>query len=411
MAEAGSGHGANPFVTYRHHLDVYARARSAGLSDDAYLALVAEADDAVADVDGAGFTTTPLVDLTATLGTDPLIGGGPVVAKVETGGVAGSHKARHLFGLLLHIGIDGPQGPDGPPLAIASCGNAALAAAVVARAAERRLLVHVPVDADTAVLDRLDDLEAEVTVCRRVAGIEGDPCIHALDAAIHEGAVPFTVQGTKAAASIDGGRTLGLELADQLADRALTPDRIYIQIGGGALATATMDGLARAGTLDRLPALHPVQAASAHPYASAWERLAPALFAGLGATDPGADPLRAPILARRAGELDLDSLAADHPEAMVPWPGTPASVASGILDDVTYDWAMVAAHQIRTGGWPILVDEATFVEAARLAAGAGVVPPPDETGAAALAGLLTHRRDDPAARPGLAVVLLTGVRR
>ena len=45
--------------------------------------------------------------------------------------------------------------PARAPLAIASCGNAALAAAVVARAADRRLRVFIPPDADPAVVARL----------------------------------------------------------------------------------------------------------------------------------------------------------------------------------------------------------------------------------------------------------------
>jgi len=57
--------------------------------------------------------------------------------KDETDNVAGSHKARHMFGLLVHLEVVRRLGMTErplPPLAIASCGNAALAAAVVAAA-------------------------------------------------------------------------------------------------------------------------------------------------------------------------------------------------------------------------------------------------------------------------------------
>ena len=66
--------------------------------------------------------------------------------KDETGNVAGSHKARHLFGILLELRVAEALGHGDPasPLAIASCGNAAYAAAVVARAAGRELRVFVP---------------------------------------------------------------------------------------------------------------------------------------------------------------------------------------------------------------------------------------------------------------------------
>ncbi len=405
----------NPFVAYRERLDVYHRARGSGFGDDAYVELVNEADERVAAVDGRGFRVTPLIDLPVAGPGDsagPTTSGPTVVAKVETGNVGGSHKARHLFGLLLHLLVDEraphrrsarPETGRGP-LAIASCGNAALGAAVVAGAVERPLSVFVPVDADPVVLGELDRLGAAVVTCERQPGVDGDPCLAALHDALAAGAEPFTVQGPLAPDVIDGGRTLGLELADQLVERGLAPDRIYIQIGGGALATAVMDGLARSGRVARLPALHPVQAATAHPYVAAWRRLAPRLLAAAGLADPGHDAGRAALLV--GAGVDGAALAADHADLMVSWPTPPVSVASGILDDITYDWATVMAHQLATGGWPLVVDEDTFIEAAALAA--GVTPAPDETGAAGLAGLLTHRR---AGGDGSAVVLLTGARR
>ncbi len=67
-----------------------------------------------------------------------------------------------------HLGLIDPSRRR--DLAIASCGNAALAAAVVAAAGGRSLHVFVPVDADTAVLARLEELGARLTVCPRVEG-------------------------------------------------------------------------------------------------------------------------------------------------------------------------------------------------------------------------------------------------
>ena len=91
-------------------------------------------------VAGTGFRATPLVDLTGGPSVPTALAGwGPVVAKVETANVSGSHKARHLFGLLLRLLVDeaaaeggAAAARDARPLAIASCGNAALGAAVVA---------------------------------------------------------------------------------------------------------------------------------------------------------------------------------------------------------------------------------------------------------------------------------------
>ena len=150
VATAGpSGAGDNPFVVHRRHLDVHRRALVAGLQDGDFVRLVTETDERIASIDGTGFTTTPLVPL------EPQYGPAQwpqrtVLAKVETANVSGSHKARHLFGALLGLVVDEwTSGRTGSPLdqelAIASCGNAALGAAVVAAAAQRRLRGRVPV--------------------------------------------------------------------------------------------------------------------------------------------------------------------------------------------------------------------------------------------------------------------------
>ncbi len=105
---------------------------------------------------------------------------------------------------------------------------------------------------------------------------------------------------------------------------------------------------------------------------------------------------------------DLDAAIDRHPDAMTPWPNTPTSVASGILDDITYDWVALMHHQVRSGGWPVLVPETVFEAATKLAA-SQVVPPPDATGAAGLAGLLADPRGAETDRA--AIVLITGVDR
>lgn len=88
--------------------------------------------------------------------------------KDETGNVSGSHRGRHLMGLLIHLDIIerlGLTAGNSPDLAIASCGNAALAAAVLARASGRRLNVFVPTDADAVVVQRLKSLGCHLLEC------------------------------------------------------------------------------------------------------------------------------------------------------------------------------------------------------------------------------------------------------
>ena len=83
--------------------------------------------------------TQALADLLRHLALPALVLGmaaGGVWVKDETGNVSGSHKARHLMGIMLWIhvverlGATAPSAAAGPRLAIASCGNAALAAAI-----------------------------------------------------------------------------------------------------------------------------------------------------------------------------------------------------------------------------------------------------------------------------------------
>ncbi|NIR37703.1 MAG: hypothetical protein GWN79_06755, partial [Actinobacteria bacterium] len=81
---------------------------------------------------------------------------------------------------------------DGSPLAIASCGNAALAAAVVARAEQRDLRVFIPTWADEAVVEDLERLDARIEVCERREGESGDPTYLRFLEAVDDGATPFS---------------------------------------------------------------------------------------------------------------------------------------------------------------------------------------------------------------------------
>ena len=352
-----------PFVRYRRMLWSWVEA-----DDDAWFVdRVGQLDAAVAGVDGHGFEVTPC--------SETLIGGRSVTVKDETDNVSGSHKARHTFGLMLHLLVRERRAgsSDRPSLAIASCGNAAVAAAVVAAAERWPLTVYVPEVAEAAVVARLRELDATVEFCPRVDGEEGDPSYLRFREAVRAGAVPFGCQGPDNGYTIDGGRTLGYELAEQAPDI----DRVYVQVGGGALAASVAQGLAIGGSRAALLA---VQTEGCAPLARAWERTAE-----LGGLDE----------ARR-----------QRATVMWPWTPTPFSSATGILDDETYDWAAVTEAMGATGGHPVVVPEPVVTEACekgRSATGINVSP----TGSAGLAGLLC---DDPPAEAKPAV-LFTGAQR
>jgi threonine dehydratase len=387
----------NPFIRYRRLLHAYHVAVGGGLSDEEFCALVRRLDRAVAAVDGRGFVATPFArsgSLGDRLGFSAR---GGVWVKDETGNVSGSHKARHLFGVLLQLevaerlGLTDPA--HRPELAIASCGNAALAAAVVAAAGGRTLRVFVPADADPAVMARLEELGARVTVCRRTPGEAGDPAYLRLLEALGGGALPFTCQGNLNGLAVEGGETLGYEIVSDLAASGSRLDRIVVQVGGGALASACIESLREAaelGVLESCPRVDTVQTASAWPLRRAFQAL----------------------LARRHGaQEEAIAYAARHrSEFMWPWEREPRSVASGILDDETYDWLAVVEGMLATGGTPLVVDEQTLTRAnalARAATGIDV----DPTGSAGLAGLLGLRAARKVGDDEGVALLFTGVTR
>jgi threonine dehydratase len=358
-----------------------------GWSDAEYVRLVQRLDAAVALVDGHGFRITPFTrsgPLSDALGFSAA---GGAWVKDETGNVSGSHKARHLFGTLLELAVEearhraaaggtpaaqpaaGQPAEERAPLAIASCGNAALAAAVVARAADRRLDVFIPPEADPVVVERLRALGAACTVCEREPGVAGDPTYHALLRAVEAGAVPFTCQGNLNGLAIEGGETLGWELAAAIG----TPggparlDRVVVQVGGGALLSSVIAGLRYGGAA--LPRIHAVQPATVHPLARAFERLRARVAAGEPANEVLADAGR-------------------HRSAfMWPWEQEPHSVAHGIIDDETYDWRSCVGGMLASGGGPLVASEPTLEEANALARSTTGIDV-DHTGSAGLAGLL-----------------------
>ncbi|MDH3754362.1 MAG: pyridoxal-phosphate dependent enzyme [Acidimicrobiia bacterium] len=376
----------HPFLRYRERLDSYRAAIDLGWNDQRFVDLVSELDDAVASVAGHGFVRTPFGRASELADAARL--GGDLWVKDETDNVGHSHKARHLFGIALSHAVRGDD--TGAPYAISSCGNAAIAAATIAKGIGRELHVFVPTWADAAVIDELTALGAVLKVSPRRDGEQGDPCFLRYRESVAEGAVPFTVQGTEVPAALDGGRTLGWELAEQLAAAVGAPaslDVIYVQVGGGALAASTSMALfdaVEAGWLSSVPRIRAVQPEQAHPLVRAWQRLV--------GDAGGADPVAVMTAAR-----------ADPDAYMTPWETEPKSFATGILDDVTYDWLPVVEAMARSGGTPVLASEETLHRSYELAHAHTDIPV-CPTGAAGLAGLLT----DPPGPTERAVVLFTG---
>jgi len=392
----------NPFLRYRTLMHSYHVAMAHGISDAGYCDLVASLDASVAAIDGHGFQITPFFrsrELSQSLGFS---GVGDVWVKNETGNVSGSHKGRHLMGVLIHLAIMEECGlldrANRRGLAIASCGNAALAAAVLARAGGWRLTVFVPPDADPGILRRLRQLQAAITVCPREPGVPGDPTYLRLRAELERGALPFTTQGNENGLTIEGGETLGYELAAELAGLPGGLDHLIIQVGGGALASSCIQALREAaelGALDRLPRIHTVQTSAAHPLERAYRRVRALL-----PDEPSPDAVRQAM-----------TRAADRRSAfMHAWEEEPKSVATGILDDETYDWRAVVEGMLMTGGRPLVVSEDRLLDARWLAVSKTGIQV-DPTGSSGLAGLLEMRHSGSIGDQDRVAVLFTGIQR
>lgn len=467
----------NPFIRYRSSLHSWHMARAHDLSDADYVSLVERIDAAIERVAGCGFRVTPFCrsdSLSRALGFEGNATAGGIWVKDETGNVSGSHKARHLMGVALYLevlrrlGVD--RGAD-RPLAVASCGNAALAAAVVARAIDRKLLVFVPDHGSASIVAQLEALGAMVTRCPREArspdpgerpsdighrtpdfgrreDAPGDPCYLAFRRAVADGALPFSCQGNENGLVIEGCKTLGYEIIDQAGEGVTarlkpcptadvpnatpageglsfaTPDRVFIQVGGGALASACVQAFAesvRAGRLAAVPRIHAVQTRGAYPLKRAYDLVVDQILTRLAQSSSSTrlnfstDDDRARYLLGAVPPALLDEAFAyarmHRSHFMWPWETEPRSVAGGILDDETYDWAVVVESMVRSGGYPVVVDEATLEEANALARDATGIDV-DHTGSAGLAGLIALTRSLDRPRPTERIaILFTGVRR
>ncbi len=379
---------ANPFVAFQRYLAWDAFAANLGLDFESRTKIIRDLDDAVARVAGTGFRTTPFSRNDELSSALRFTGQGGVWIKDETHGVAGSQKARHLFAQLLHlIAVEQVRRApwrnqsERPQLAIASCGNAAIAASTLARAVNWPIQVFVPEHADAATVKILNSLNANTVRCARVStDPPGDPCVYRFREAILSGAIPFGVQGPENAWCLDGGRTIGWEMAVVAEDLAgALFSRMFVQAGGGAFATCAANGFFAGATK---PKVHAVQTEGCAPLARAF----------LIAQKTGG--------ARNAGSR--------WSQCMWPWETTPSSIADGILDDETYDWIGACNAMADSGGYPVVASEAQVHESFELAhrvTNVDVSP----TGAAGLAGLLAMRQE--IADDERVIVIFSGVRR
>ncbi len=372
--------GENPFLRYRKLSYSWHWARSKGISDARYVEIVDTLSRAIAEVDVAPAITpcTPVDSLR-------------VIIKNETINVSGSHKARHLIGTAIHLAVAQEVTENNTDsnrdLAIASCGNAALAAAVVAKAAGRSLRVFIPPNADPAVVAKLTALDAKQSICeRKKTDPPGDPCYLQFRDAVVGGALPFSCQGGDNALALIGGHTLGWELIEQCFVGARNlPTDVFIQVGGGALASSIIQVFflaVDAKLISALPRFHAVQTTGTSPLLRAWKAL-------------------------KDVDCDFEQARKYRSGFMWPWETVLPSIAGGILDDETYDWLSILRGVHESSGSVITVSEMRLRQALELGAMQSKIAV-DATGTAGFAGVLEALASKTISDTSLPLVLFTG---
>ena len=375
----------NPFIAFRRNMMWWQFAQARGMSDERAMALVQSVDDVIVKIGGVGFTRTPMLFQSALSDRLSFESPGGVWVKDETHNVGGSQKARHLMSILLHLLVaeelciaPWADAAARPTLAISSCGNAAIAASTLAAAAKWPIDVFIPEWAGGVVVETLTALGARINRCARQSqDPPGDPTVLRFREAVNTGSIPFSVQGPENALCLDGGRTIGWEMAQQFAQENIASlDAVFVQVGGGAFAASVSRGLSEAGINAPLVA---VQTEGCAPLSRAWNT------------------------------AQSDANPAQHwTKHMWAWENEPVSLADGILDDETYDWVADVAQIQRTGGKVVVASESQVVEAS------GVAPQTTSidaspTGTAGVAGLLSIRAE--LSNTARVAVVLSGVRR
>lgn len=405
----------NPYLIFKEFFSSY---YLASYYDVNYEELVLAIDNGLKQMGGPGFVETPLLDFPGNL-----IKNVTTYVKNETLNVAGSHKARHLMGNILYLEVLRKAGiiKGKPNLAIYSCGNAALGAAAVAKAAGYNLDVFIPPNVDAKITALLKNYDAKIIECPRQKGEIGDPCYNRFKEALKRDSVPFSCSGPDNWSNIEGGETLCFELVSQIIAKGRTFDSIVIQVGGGALASSAIKALEemhKFGLISQIPAIQTVQTEGGFPLVRAYCLIIKEISEAFGlkcSLDFSKE--KDPKLALEQNQKIKKYLNNNYDEIweiaqfvkhnytsekiqnvlkfasknmnsfMWAWETEPHSVAHGILDDITYDWFKIVQGMLLSGGTPIIVSEQELLEANKIATDLTKIKV-DCTGTAGFAGAI-----------------------
>ena len=425
----------NPYLLFRKFFYSYYLAKILKVD---YQQLATEINCSLEKIGEPGFEMTPL------LVKDNIPGiFGRTLIKNETCNVSGSHKARHLMGNVIYLEVLNRAGiiQKKPKLAIYSCGNAALGAAAVAKAAGYKLDVFIPTNVNPRIIQKLKYYDANVVECPRIPGESGDPCYNRFQEALASGSFPFSCSGPDNWANIEGGQSLCLELMAQASLIKQKIDAIVIQVGGGALASSaakTLEELYLADSIDIIPAVYTVQTEGGYPLVRAYlimlkeiaikNRLNCSLNINHSAEPAVKNKIFLEYLNNNLNEIlriaeftkanyTIDKIqdalkdgSQNMRKYMWAWEEEPHSIAHGILDDITYDWFKVMQGMLRTGGVPVTVTEQELQKANILAKDVTKINV-DYTGSSGFAGYIKLKKLEVIPKAASAAVIFTGIER
>lgn len=382
----------NPFLKYRQFISSYHL-----LGKKRYSAVLNRLSINLEKIGEPDLHTTPLINepkLEKKFKLNP----DSLYIKVETGNVSGSHKSRHALGNLLYIeSVRILNKTPKKNLAIYSCGNAALGASAASSALGYKLYAFVPENVDREIEARLVKYGTKVVRVKRDTLGTGDPCYLRFRESIDKlNLVPCSCSGPDNWPNIEGGATIIYEFISQMQERYESfPDNLFIQVGGGALASSIIYGLNRlveVKLINKLPRIFLVQTESCYPLFKTYQKVQK--------------------MKRLHPKLSIKELmqkiGSEGHKFMFPWSANvPESLAEGILDDTTYDWLAIIDGVLKTQGDVLVVKEKEIVDAFNTVKKLGMNI--SATGTSGLAGLMQALENKKAKKGEKIGLFFTGI--
>lgn len=405
----------NPFVRYRTLLSSYHLATAYGLLDHDYLDMIDHLDTIMREAEedeNPGLCATPFGRNQALSELFGFVPQGGIWIKDETKNLGGSHKIRHFMATALHfevverLGLEQREDGLGASLSLCGSAHAALAGAFAARAAGRILEAFVPLTNPRSILARVRALGVKPQPCARSVG-NGDHLLERFQHSLEAGALPLTCISNQNGLSLEGGSTLTYEIVSDLLNSGGSIDRLVVQTGTGALLGSALRALLEVGEMGfahAMPRVHAVQSAVCMPLARAYERLTRRIIRRLEKALPQDPPCPedqegyAMWLRERAWspivQEELEYATSHRSAFMWSWDEPSSSRAQSLLEPEVSEWRVILEAMIRTGGYPIAVDEATLMEANQHVQEQTDIDA-DYSGTAGLAGLIALSRTAP----------------